>query len=50
MVSLLIRVSHGTDDTPVEADGRLAIDLNDSCLYILQINFYMEFAADWILF
>lgn len=29
-----------------EAHGRLAIDVNDRCQYILEINFYMEFAAD----
>lgn len=34
------------DDILFEADGRLAIDVNDRCQYILEINFYVEFAAD----
>lgn len=38
------------DDILFEADAKLAIDVNDRCQYILEINFYMEFAADWILF
>jgi len=50
MVSLVIGVSPGIDGVLIEAGGRLAIDLNDRCLCILQINFYQEFAADWNLF